>query len=69
MVYSDGECSTEFEIRAVQSGGNATPDGNAESPKTGDSNYLMLWLPVLFVSGGVVTAVAVRSKKRRTSAK
>ena len=69
VVYSDGECSTEFEIRAVQSGGNATPDGNAESPKTGDSNYLMLWLPVLFVSGGVVTAVAVRSKKRRTSAK
>ncbi len=68
VVYNDGECSTEFEIKAAQSGGNAMPDGNTESPKTGDSHCLMLWLSVLFVSGGVVTAAAAHSKKKRTSA-
>ena len=81
VVYNDGECSAEFEIKAAQSGGettpgkpdegNTTPDkpnqGNTESPKTGDNSNLMLWVALLFVSGGAVIGTMVVSKKKRYS--
>ena len=79
VVYNDGECSAEFEIKASQSGGettpgkpdegNTTPDkpnqGNTESPQTGDNSNLMLWFALLFISGGAVIGATVVSKKKK----
>ena len=39
-----------------------------KSPKTGDTSNLMLWIALLFVSGGVVTGTTVISKKKKHSA-
>ena len=39
-----------------------------KSPKTGDTSSLMLWIALLFVSGGVVTGTTVISKKKKHSA-
>ncbi|HCT16050.1 MAG TPA: hypothetical protein DIW36_01305, partial [Ruminococcaceae bacterium] len=72
VVYNDGECSTEFEIKAAQSGGSTTPDkpnqDDPKSPQTGDNSNLMLWIALLFISGGVVTGTAIISKKKKHSA-
>ena len=69
VVYSDGECSTEFEIKAAQSGGSTTPDkpnqDDPKSPQTGDTSNIVLWAALLFVSGGVLTVFSVASKKKR----
>ncbi len=71
VVYSDGECSTEFEIKAAQSGGNTTPDDpnpdDPKSPQTGDNSGLMLWIALLFISGGAVIGTTVVSKKKKHS--
>ena len=39
-----------------------------KSPPTGDNSNLMLWIALLFVSGGVVTGTTVISKKKKHSA-
>ena len=39
-----------------------------KSPPTGDTSSLMLWIALLFVSGGVVTGTTVISKKKKHSA-
>ena len=39
-----------------------------KSPPTGDNSSLMLWIALLFVSGGVVTGTTVISKKKKHSA-
>ncbi len=41
----------------------------ANSPKTGDTSYLALWIALLFISGGAVIGTAVVSKKQKHSAK
>ena len=41
-------------------------DDSTKSPRTGDSN-LIGWLAALFVSGGVLTVLGVRGKKRKES--
>ena len=41
------------------------PSTGAESPKTGDNNNLMLWIALLFISGGVLTGVMVFDKRKR----
>ena len=40
-----------------------------KSPPTGDTSNLMLWLALLFVSGGVLTGVTVFDKRKRHSVK
>ena len=45
------------------------PNPGAESPKTGDNNNLMLWIALLFISGGVLTGVSVFDKRERHSVK
>ena len=83
VVYNDGECSTEFEIKAAQSGGETTPgkpdDGSTtpdkpnqddpKSPQTGDNSNLMLWIVLLFISGGAVIGTTAIGKKKKRSAK
>ena len=39
------------------------PSPGAESPKTGDNNNLMMWIALLFISGGACTALTVKHKK------
>ena len=39
------------------------PNTGAGSPKTGDNNNLMLWIALLFISGGACTALTVKRKK------
>ena len=69
VVYSDGECSTEFEIKAAQSGGNTTPDkpnpDDPEPPQTGDNSSLMLWTALLFISCSVAIGTTAFSKKKK----
>ena len=40
------------------------PSTGAESPKTGDNNNLMLWIALIFISGGACTALTVKRKNR-----
>ena len=40
-----------------------------KSPPTGDTSNLMLWIALLFVSGGVLTGVTVFDKRKRNSVK
>ena len=40
-----------------------------KSPSTGDNSNLMLWITLLFISGGVLTGVTVFDKRKRHSVK
>ena len=53
IVFTDGEASTVFTVK------NASL-----SPKTGDSNNLMVWAAVLVLSGAAVLALIPRKKKQ-----
>ena len=72
IVYTDGECSTSFEIKAAQNGGGGTvPEksdkGNAnsdKSPKTADNGNITLWIALLFINGGVMACVALIGRKK-----
>ena len=41
----------------------------ADSPKTGDTSNLALWIALLFISGGAVIGTTVVGKKQKHSAK
>ena len=41
------------------------PNTGAESPKTGDNSNMILWIPLLFISGGAVIGITVYSKKKK----
>ncbi|MBU5420379.1 LPXTG cell wall anchor domain-containing protein [Acetanaerobacterium sp. MSJ-12] len=43
--------------------------GNTTSPKTGDNSNMLLWVALLFVSGGAVTATTVYGRKKKRSVK
>lgn len=71
----NGIAKTEFTITAVQGGddsqtGGTTPqepdknDGATSSPQTGDSNNILLWVALLFLSGGVLSVVTYKKKKQ-----
>ena len=40
-----------------------------KSPQTGDNSNLMLWIALLFISGGVLTGVTIFDKRKRHSVK
>lgn len=72
VVYTDGECSTNFEVKqTTQTEGDkpdtTTPTGNKDttSPQTGDNSNLLPWVALLFVSGAGVIGATVYSKKKR----
>ena len=72
VVYTDGECSTNFEVKqTTQTEGDkpdtTTPTGNKDttSPQTGDTSNMLLWFALLFVSGAGVIGATVYSKKKR----
>ena len=39
-----------------------------KSPQTGDNSNLMLWIALLFISGGAVIGITVYSKKKKENA-
>ena len=43
--------------------------GNTTSPKTGDNSNFALWIALLFISGGAVTATTVYGRKKKRSVK
>lgn len=71
----NGIAKTEFTITAVQGGddsqtGGTTPQepdkngGDTTSPQTGDSSNILLWVALLFLSGGALSAVTYKKKKQ-----
>ena len=58
--YSDADATKE--ITKTDTVTAKLPD-DLKSPKTGDSSNLMLWFALLFISGGVCTALTVKRKK------
>ena len=40
----------------------------AEGPKTGDNSNMILWIPLLFISGGAVIGITVYRKKKKENA-
>lgn len=77
VVYTDGECSTNFEVKQAASeqtkptegdkSDTTTPKGGKDttSPQTGDNSNLALWFAVLFVSGAGVLGTTVYSKRKK----
>ena len=77
VVYTDGECSTNFEVKQAASeqtkpterdkSDATTPTGGKDttSPQTGDNSNMLLWVALLFVSGAGVLGTTVYSKKKR----
>ena len=77
VVYTDGECSTNFEVKQAaleqtkpterDKSDTTTPTGGKDttSPQTGDNSNMLLWVALLFVSGAGVLGTTVYSKKKR----
>ncbi len=81
VIYIDGECSTEFEIKVANttpgtndSGSN--PGGTTPSedkpntdtmaiPQTGDTSNMFLWFTLLFISGGATIGTTVINRKKK----
>lgn len=58
VVYTDGSTDGTFNVHA-----------KANSPATGDNSHMMLWIALLFVSGGAVITLTVVDRKRRMASK
>ena len=54
----------EKEIKKANTAAERLPDA-PRSPKTGDNNSLILWIALLFISGGTVINTTVVTKKKR----
>lgn len=77
VVYTDGECSANFEVKKAASEqtkptegdktDTTTPTGGKDttSPQTGDNSNLALWFAVLFVSGAGALGTTVYSKRKK----
>ena len=77
VVYTDGECSTNFEVKQAASeqtkpterdkSDTTTPTGGKDttSPQTGDNSNMLLWVALLFVSGFGIIGTAAYSEKKR----
>ena len=66
VVFNDGECSTNFAVRAVgdnNPGTAVTPDNTTNNPQTGDHSGIVLAVVVLLVSGGALTVLGIAKKK------
>ena len=53
---------------AVEIQATGTPT-DPDSPQTGDNSNMILWIALLFISGGVLTGVTVFDKRKRHSVK
>ena len=67
--YGKTAAQTAVEIPAT---GTPTEPGKPtgpDSPQTGDNSNMILWIALLFISGGVLTGVTVFDKRKRHSVK
>ena len=64
VVYNDGECSTNFEVKAASDQTTPTDGKDTTSPQTGDNSNLLLWVALLFVIGFGIIGTTVYSKKK-----
>ena len=55
-------------VTAKLPGGTVKP-GADKSPQTGDNSNHLLWIDLLFISGGAVTATTVYGRKKKRSVK
>ena len=81
VVYTDGECSTNFVAKQATSEQTKPTEGDktdtttstggkdTKNPQTGDNSNLLLWIALLFVSGGAVTVTTVCGRKKKRSVK
>ena len=60
IVSETGTATTEFTIKAA-----AVVNDDTESPQTGDSSNMMMWVALLTASGAALLALGVYTKKRR----
>ena len=70
VVFNDGECSTNFMVKAAgdnnpgtNPGTAVTPDNTTNNPQTGDHSGIVLAVVVLLVSGGALTVLGIAKKK------
>ena len=66
VVYNDGECSTNFEVKAAQTQNGGGSDSK-KSPQTSDNSHMAFWIALLFVSGDLLTVTEVYGKKKKHS--
>lgn len=64
VVYTDGECSTNFEVKNELTDTQKT-DETAKSPQTGDKSNISLWISILFASVIGLSAVVILRKKNK----
>ena len=76
--YKDAKATQEIteaqivtaKLPSDNNGSNNKPGNNATtSPQTGDNSNLALWIALLFISGGAVTATTVYGRKKKHSVK
>ena len=60
--YSDAAAAKEITKAETVT---AKLPGEPKSPQTGDNSSLMLWIALLFISGGVLTGISVCGKKKK----
>ncbi len=60
FVYTDGECSTNFEIKEAEE-----IYENSDNPTTGDKSNIFLWISLLSASILVTILAAVRNRKKK----
>ena len=60
IVSESGTATTTFTVNA-----KAVVDYDTNSPQTGDSSHMALWIALLFVSGAGVIGITVYGKKKR----
>ena len=78
VVYNDGECSTNFEVKQAASEQTkptegdktetTTPTGgkNTTNPQTGDNSNTLLWVALLVASVAGILGTVVYSKRKNT---
>lgn len=67
FVYTDGECSTNFEVKSVsmvQAKPTEENKTDTTSPQTGDNSNIVLWFALLFVSCAGTLGAVVYSKRK-----
>ena len=64
VVYNDGECSTNFEVKAAQTESGGDSDSE-KSPQTGDNSSLAPLCALLLVSGAGAIGTIVYSKRKK----
>ena len=65
MKDADATVTAEFEKVTVP----AEPSKDTTSPQTGDNSNMILWVALLFISGGAVITLTVFTKRKKHQAR